>query len=190
MTKKILTNVHEIMRLKHYSLKTEKSYVYWMKKFYYYHQQQDVYNLSDEHIKNFLTYLMVKEKVAPSTQNQALNALLFLYREILNKKVDFSDFIRAKRKFHIPVVLSKREIDLIFSHLSGTHLLICQILYGPGLRLTEALSIRIKDIDFDYSQIFIHNGKGDKDRRTILPQQLIKPIKEQIQKIELIQKKI
>ena len=182
MAKKILTQVHEIMRLKHYSFRTEKSYIYWMKKFYYFHKRKDMFELNGEHIKEFLSYLAVEEKVSASTQNQALNALLFLFKEILKKEVNFSDFIRAKKRTYIQVVLSKNEIDHIFSYLNGTHLLICQLLFGSGLRLTEALSIRVKDIDFDFLQIIIRSGKGDKDRRTVLPERLVEPLRQQIER--------
>ena len=183
--KKILTKVHEVMRRKHYSIRTEKSYIHWMKRFYYFSKQKNPIEMGEDEVNDFLDYLAVREKVAASTQNQALNALLFLYKEVLKREdFSFSDFTRAKKSVKIPVVLSKREIDLIFSKLHGVHLLICNLLYGTGLRLNECLRLRVKDIDFDYQQIIIKSGKGEKDRRTILPVKLIDTLKEQIRNRE------
>lgn len=181
MAKKILTKVHELMRLKHYSYRTEKSYIYWMKKFYYFHNKKDPKTMNGNHIEKFLTYLAVDQKVSASTQNQALNALCFLYKKVLKKEIDFNNFKRVKRKRNIPVILSKEEIDKIFSFLYGKYLLVSQILYSSGLRLFEALSLRVKDVDFKYLQIIVRSGKGDKDRRTILPEKLILPLKKQIE---------
>ena len=179
--KKILNIVHEVMRRKHYSVRTEKSYVHWMKRFYYFFKQKNPIEMGEDEVNEFLDYLAVKEKVAASTQNQALNASLFLYKEVLKREdFSFSNFTRAKKSVKIPVVLSKREIDLIFSKLHGVHLLICSLLYGTGSRLNECLRLRVKDIDFDYQQIIIKSGKGEKDRRTMLPVKLINTLKEQI----------
>ncbi len=189
MAKKILTQVHELMRTKHYSLKTEKSYIHWMKRFYYFHNQTDIQEMNGKHIQDFLTHLAVNEKVSASTQNQALNALLFLFREILHREMDFSNFTKAKRSFQLPVVLSKNEIDRIFVHIEGVYLLICKLMYGSGLRLSEVLSLRIKDIDFSYKQLIIRNSKGGKDRRTILPIQLNDALKSQIIQRKQLHKK-
>lgn len=179
--KKILTQVHELMRIKHYSIRTEKSYINWMKRFYYFHKQKNPEEMGENEVNEFLNNLAVKEKVSASTQNQALNSLLFLYKNVLKREnFKFGNFTKAKKPKGIPVVLSKREIELIFSNLEGVYYLICNLLYGAGLRLNECLSLRIQDIDFDYSQIIIRRGKGSKDRRTMLPEKLINSINEQL----------
>lgn len=154
-----------------------------MKRYYYFHKQHNPNEMGANEVAEYLTYLAVKEKVSASTQNQALNALIFLYKIVLERD-DFNanKFIRAKQLQRIPVVLSKNEIELIFIHLHGVYFLICNLLYGAGLRLNECLSLRVQDIDFDYSQIIIHRGKGDKDRRTILPNKLFNSLKDQIDK--------
>ena len=179
--KKILPKVHELMRKKHYSVRTEKSYINWMKRFYYFHKQKNPDDMGENEVNEFLNHLAVEEKVSASTQNQALNSLLFLYKEILKREnFKFANFTRAKKPQRIPVVLSKREVELIFSNLQGVYYLICNLLYGAGLRLNECLSLRVQDIDFDYLQMIVRRGKGDKDRRTILPDKLFEPLKEQL----------
>ena len=179
--KKILTQVHELMRRKHYSIRTEKSYINWMKRFYYFHKQKSPEEMGENEVNEFLNNLAVNEKVSASTQNQALNSLLFLYKNVLKREnFKFGNFTRAKKPKRIPVVLSKREVELIFSNLEGVYHIICSLLYGAGLRLNECLSLRVQDIDFDYFQITIRRGKGDKDRRTMLPEKLEHPLKEQL----------
>lgn len=179
--KKILLKVHELMRRKHYSMRTEKSYINWMKRFYYFHKQKDPADMGEDEVNEFLNFLAVKDKVSASTQNQALNSLIFMYKKVLKREdFKFGKFTRAKKPVRIPIVLSKREVEQIFSQLQGVYFLICNLLYGAGLRLNECLSLRVKDIDFDNRQIIVQRGKGEKDRRTILPEKLVDALTEQL----------
>ncbi len=185
--KKLLEQVSELMKMKHYSIRTEKSYTYWMKKFYFFHNKKHPKEMGEKEITEFLSYLANIESVSASTQNQALNGLIFLYKEILHRgDLQIENFVRAKMPERIPVVLSKEEVVKVLSNLKGVYWLIGNLLYGSGLRLMEALRLRVKDIDFAYKQILIRNAKGAKDRRTMLPEKLIKPLKRQIQKRKIL----
>lgn len=184
--KKLLPRVIERLRTKHYSRRTEESYLYWLKQFYYYNHEQNPAEMGTEEISNFLTYLAIERKVSASTQNQALNALVFLYKEILEYDIDSLKFIRAKVPQNIPVVLSKNEVELVLRNMSGVHWLIANLLYGSGLRLMEALRLRVKDIDFEYNQLLIRRGKGGKDRRTLLPEKLKETLKTQLEKRKIL----
>ncbi len=184
--RKILTQVKELIRKKHYSYRTEKTYILWMKQFYYYFNERNPAEMGTKEISQFLTYLANDRKVSSSTQNQALNALLFLYKDVLNYEIGLFEFTRAKLPQRVPVVLSKNEVHQILDNLSGIHWLIANILYGSGLRLLEALHLRVKDVDFEYKQIIVRRGKGQKDRRTMLPSRLFEPLKEQIDKRRIL----
>ncbi|OJF76535.1 MAG: integrase [Treponema sp. CETP13] len=143
--------------------------------------------LSQKEINQFLTELATKRNVSPSTQNQALAALLFYFRFLKGETAtNLDSVIRAKKKIHIPVVFSKNEVQSIFMHLEGAKLLVARLLYGTGMRLNECLCLRIIDIDFDRNEIFIHNGKGGKDRRTMIPRALVQPLKTQIDIVQKI----
>jgi integron integrase len=167
---KRLTNY---LRLKHRSLSTEKTYLGWLRLFYRYVKGTRPSELDSMHVQNFLTYLAVEKKISPSTQNQAFNALLFFFRHVLNKDLDdISRVVRAHRKSRIPVVLNRREVLELFQYLDGTALLMARLIYGTGLRLQECLNLRIKDIDFDTNVLTVKSGKGDKDRLTILPENI------------------
>jgi len=190
MKRKILEKIHDIMRLKHYSFRTEKSYIHWMKRFYYYHNRKHPEDMGEKEVNDFLTYLAVKQKVSSSTQNQALNALIFLYKYGLNRdNFDIGKFVRAKRRESLPVVLSRREVKAVLDLLNGVYWLIGNLLYGCGLRLSECLDLRIKDIDFDLNRIMVRSGKGDKDRITMLPERLRSPLIDQINKVTKIHRK-
>jgi len=184
--KKLLTQVKELIRKKHYSYRTEKTYIFWMKKFYYYFKERNPAEMGVKEISQFLTYLANERKVSSSTQNQALNALIFLYKEVLNYEIGSFEFTRAKLPQRVPVVLSKNEVHQILNNLSGIHWLVANLLYGSGLRLLEALRLRVKDVDFEYKQIMVRRGKGQKDRRTMLPKQLFEPMKEQVNKRKIL----
>ena len=141
-------------------------------------------------MKDFMTHLAIDQHVAVSTQNQAFNAILFLFRHILNKSIDdISESIRAKRKRRIPVVVTRRELDILFNQLSGIDLLMAKLIYGCGLRLMECLQLRIKDIDFERNVVIIHGGKGDKDRETILPKSLKTDISLHLERVRKIYEK-
>ena len=184
--KKLLIQVKELIRKKHYSIRTEKSYIFWMKQFYYYFNERNPAEMGAKEISKFLTYLANVRKVSSSTQNQALNALIFLYKDVLNYEIGSFEFTRAKLPQRVPVVLSKKEVHQILDNLSGIHWLVANLLYGSGLRLLEALRLRVKDVDFEYKQIIVRRGKGQKDRRTMLPKQLFEPLKEQIDKRRIL----
>jgi integron integrase len=178
---KLLDQVKTQMRTMHYSKRTEESYVNWIKRYIVFNNKIHPNNLSKEHIKNFLNYLAVTRNVSASTQNQALQGVLYLYKEILHKDVGWVDDIqRPTKPKHIPVVYSKAEAHAVLNNMSGLPLFIAQLLYGSGLRLSEALRLRVKDINFEYKHIIIHDAKGEKDRVTLLPDSLIPKIKDQI----------
>jgi len=175
----------KIIRLKHLALATERNYLGWVRSFRRYLGDLPPLKIEVTHLKNYLSHLAVDRKVSASTQNQAFNALLFLFRNALDKDVgDISDTIRAKRKRRLPVVLSREEVRNLLNELTGIYLLSAQILYGSGLRLRECVKLRIKDIDFDRKCLTIRSGKGDKDRQTVLSENIIKDLEEHIQSIE------
>lgn len=185
--KKLLEQVSEIIKMKHYSIRTEKSYTYWMKKYYFFHNKKNPKDMGEKEITEFLSFLANVENVSASTQNQALNALIFLYKEVLHRdNIQVNNFIRAKTPKRIPVVLSVEEVNKVLSNLKGVYWLIGSLLYGSGLRLMEVLRLRVKDIDFAYRQILIRDAKGAKDRRTMLPEKLVKHLKRQIQKRKIL----
>ncbi|MBA4390899.1 MAG: integron integrase [Syntrophus sp. (in: bacteria)] len=162
--------MRRLIRLKHYSYSTERTYLDWAKRFFAYLAETKQSEPSQKDVKNFLSYLAIRQKVASSTQNQAFNALLFLFRDVLQK--DFEDFgtaVRAKRGKKLPVVLSVDEVKLLFENLSGQGLLVAQLLYGSGLRLMECARLRVKDIDYNARKIIVREAKGDNDRATVLP---------------------
>jgi len=174
MKKKLLDLTREKIRLKHYSIHTEKIYTEWIKRYILFHNKKHPIDMGKSEIEQFLSYLASTKNVAPSTQNQAFNALLFLYTQVLG--VDLRDqniqALRAKERIHIPIVLSKEEVFLIISMISGIYQLMVSLMYGCGLRMKEVLSIRIKDIDFYYEKIYIYDSKSLKDRVVPLPQKL------------------
>ena len=162
---KLLDQVRAAIRTRHYSAKTEKAYVQWIKRFILHHNQRHPAEMGEKEIGEFLTYLAVKEKVSASTQNQALCALVFLYKHVLKIELgDFGDIIWAKKRETEPVVFTKTETKAILAQLSGMNWLMANLLYGVGLRLTECLQLRVKDIDFEYNQITVRDSKGNKDR--------------------------
>ena len=182
----LLSQVRHFLRLKHYSIRTEEAYVQAIKRFILFHNKRHPGEMGTEEIRQYLSHIANQGKVSASTQNQALAALLFLYREVLNREIGFIDGIeRAKRPLRVPTVLTKEEVKRVLANLSGTHHLMAALLYGAGLRLMECLRLRVKDIDYGYNQIIIRDGKGEKDRRTVLPSALALPLKQQIEKARL-----
>lgn len=170
---KLLDQLRERIRLKHYSIRTEQSYVDWAKRYIFFHNKQHPMGLGASEISSFLTHLAVQRNVAASTQNQALNALVFLYKEVLGKEVGaIGDVARAKLPERRPLVLSRDEVRKILDALTGTPRLLAELLYGTGMRLMEGVRLRVKDIDFDRNEIIVRDGKGAKDRVTMLPQSL------------------
>jgi len=183
--KKLLDQVREAILLKHYSIHTEEAYVNWIKRFILFHHKRHPQEMGRAEIEAFLTHLAVHERVAASTQNQALNALLFLYREVLQQDLTFPiHAIRAKKPKRLPTVLTKEEVRQVLAQLSGTHRLMVQLLYGSGLRLMECVRLRVKDVDFAQRQITVRDGKGMQDRVTMLPNSLVTPLQEHLQRVK------
>ena len=165
--------MREKLRLRQRALSTEKTYLTWVRRFRAFVHEKDPSHLEGRDLQDFLSRLAVEKRVSPSTQNQALNAVVFLYRHILEKDIENElSAVRARQRRHLPVVLSAREVQTIFDYLSGTHRLMAMLIYGCGLRLQECLRLRIKDIDLEQNVVIVRSGKGDKDRRTVLPEVL------------------
>jgi integrase len=184
---RLLDQVKSVARLKHFSIKTEKSYLYYIRDFILFHNKRHPKEMGVEEIRAYLSHLAVERHVAASTQNVALSALLFLYRQVLSIDLPYIDSIeRANRPVRLPVVLTRTEVKAILAHFSGVNHLTASLLYGSGMRLTEGLSLRVKDVDFEYRQITIRDGKGSVDRITMLPTSIIVPLKEQLQQTKLL----
>ncbi len=177
---KLLEQVRQLMRLRHMSLATEKAYVFWIRRFILFHGKRHPKDMGEDEVTAFLSDLATRQKVSASTQNQALSALLFLYRHVIGHDLGRLPAVRARRKRRIPVVLTRQEVAGLFDHLESMHHLIATLLYGSGLRLMEGLRLRVKDIDFGYDQITVRDGKGAKDRMTMLPSQAKKALHEQL----------
>jgi len=165
---KLLDRVRERIRAKHYSLRTERAYLDWIRRFILFNDKAHPADMSAPEVERFLTHLAVDGRVAAPTQNQALAAILFLYRDVLELDLPWiGNVVRARMPVRVPVVLSRAEVQRLLDELEGELHLIAQVLYGSGLRLMEALRLRVKDLDFEYSQIVVRDGKGRKDRVTI-----------------------
>ncbi|WP_439887829.1 integron integrase [Pseudomonas sp. MBLB4123] len=175
---RLLDQMRERIRLKHYSIRTERVYCEWVKRFIRFHQYRHPLDMGAAEVEAFLTELAVRRNVSASTQNQALSALLFLYKEVLALDLPWlADVVRAKKPQRLPVVLSIEEVRRILAALDGELWLVCSLLYGTGMRLMEVLRLRIKDVDFSRREILIRDGKGMKDRVTMLPQRLLEPLR-------------
>jgi integron integrase len=173
----LIDRVHQAIRTRHFSPKTEESYVHWIKRFIFFHNKRHPAEMGEKEIAQFLSSLASELHVSASTQNQALNAILFLYRDVLRKEIGYIDgVVRAKRPHRLPVVLTRQEVKFILGILDHSDWLMVVLLYGAGLRLMECLRLRVKDIDFTSSQIVIRAGKGDKDRHTMLPAAAKEPL--------------
>ena len=170
--------MHAALRVRHHSLRTETAYVHWMKRFLRFHANRPPEDLGADDVRAFLEHLAVERKVAAATQNQALNALVFFFREALQREPgNLGDIIRAPRARRLPVVLSRQEVRDVLQALRGTNRLIAELLYGTGMRLMEGIRLRVKDLDFEQNQITVREGKGNKDRITILPRVLKEPLR-------------
>jgi integron integrase len=171
--RKLLDQVRDEARLRHLSLRTEETYCGWIRRFILFHRKRHPREMNAAAITQFLTHLAVKDQVASSTQNQALNALIFLYKQVL--KIDLEqirDVVRAPQRRKLPVVLTREETNAVLAHLSHENRLLASLLYGSGLRLMEAVRLRVKDIDLARGEILVRDGKGDKDRVTMLPRSI------------------
>ena len=186
-SEKLLERARRVLRLKHYAYRTEQRYLAWIRRFILFHSKRHPIHMGQAEIEAFLTHLAVKEKVAAATQNQALNALLFLYRQVLNLPVDFPlSSVRARRPKRMPTVLSKEEVLLLLPCIDGIYNLMAKLLYGSGLRVSECVRLRVKDVDFDQRHLAVRDGKGAKDRITLLPEAVIPVIKDHLPRTRLI----
>jgi integron integrase len=181
---KLLDQVREVLRYHHYSLRTEKSYVSWIKRFITFNKKRHPKEMGKAEIERFLSHLAVNREVSANTQNQAFNAIMFLYRHVLDMPVDEKvEATRSRKPKHLPAVLSRDEVARLLDRMSGTSKVMGQIMYGGGLRVTETVRLRVGDIDFENHQIIVRDGKGGKDRATILPKSLRKPLERQLARV-------
>lgn len=184
---RLLDQVRDHLRVKHYSIRTEQTYLDWIRRYIYFHNKQHPQSRGAAEVESFLTHLAVVGKVSASTQNQAKSALLFLYREVLAIQLPWLDKVtQAKAPKRLPVVLTVSGVHALLSALRGTHWLITSLLYGSGLRLMEAIRLRVKDIDFPRREIIVREGKGFKDRVTMLPEAVTAPLKPHLAKVRIL----
>lgn len=184
---KLLDQVREKLRVKHYAIRTEQSYVDWIKRYIYFHDKTHPKDLGAQDVEAFLTHLAVEGRVSASTQNQAKSAILFLYREVLEIQLPWLDNVtQAKAPKKLPVVLTVAEVQAVLSRLSGSHLLIASLLYGGGMRLMEAVRLRVKDVEFARHEIIVREGKGFKDRVTMLPESIVASLQAHLLKVKAL----
>lgn len=184
---KLLDQVRDILRKRHYSIRTEQAYVDWIKRYIFFHGKRHPKEMGAKEISMFLSYLATEKRVAASTQNQALNAIVFLYKQVLQQEIgDLGPTERAKKPERLPTVMSREETGRLLAAMTGIHQLMAKLLYGCGLRLMECVRLRIKDLDFDQNQIVVRDGKGAKDRTTMLPEQLKPLLAEQIKRVGIL----
>jgi integron integrase len=174
---KLLDQVRQAIRTRHYSPRTEETYIHWIKRFIFFHNKRHPGEMAEAEIARFLSNLATESHVSASTQNQALNAVLFLYRQVLRKDIGYvNGVVRANRPKRLPTVLTRQEVRSIFGNLDGVEWIMAMLLYGAGLRLMECLQLRVKDVDFSSNEIRVRSGKGDKDRVTMLPDAIKEPL--------------
>jgi len=179
--------VRKVARLRHLSIRTEQAYVQWIRRYIRFHDKRHPREMGEVEIRAFISHLAVEGNVTASTQTVALSALLFLYRDVLKQELPYvSQIERARKPKRVPVVFTRDEVKRVLAKLEGTHWLIAGLLYGSGLRLMECLRLRVKDVDFTYSQITIRDGKGEKDRISMLPAKLKEPLLQQLQKVKVL----
>jgi len=184
---KLLDQLSAALRVRRYSRRTEATYCQWVKRYIFFHQVRHPAEMAEPEINAFLTHLAVKQKVSASTQNQALSALLFLYRHVIGREIgDLGDVIRARKPRRLPVVMTREEVKAVLANLTGDRWLAASLMYGAGLRLMECLRLRAQDLDFTRNEVLVRSGKGDKDRITMLPESLKSPLQEHLNKVQLI----
>ena len=181
---RLLDRVRRELRLRHYSPRTESAYVQWILRFIHFHDVRHPGEMGAAEVSQFLSHLAVEGRVAASTQNQALNALVFLYARVLDRPLaELAGVVRARKPRKLPVVLSEEEVSRVLSRLSGSRQIVASLLYGSGLRLREALELRIKDLDFARGELIVREGKGRRDRVTVLPNALSQPLRAHIGRV-------
>jgi integron integrase len=187
---KFMEQCREVMRYRHLALRSEQAYLEWIKRFILFHGKRHPNEMGEPEVRAFLTHLAVERNVSAGTQDHALNALVFLYRHVLGREFGLLEgVVRARRSQRVPVVLSKVEVQRLLAAVPVKYQLFFKLLYGTGLRLMEALRLRIKDVDFERGQIAVHGGKGDKDRVTMLPEGLRAGLQEHLQRVRLLHEK-
>ena len=185
--RKLLDQARDVMRVKHYAFRTEGTYVGWIKRFILFHDKKHPNEMGEPEVEAFLTWLAVEKQVSKSTQNQAFNALIFLYREVLKCPLEGRiDAVRSSKKQRLPIVMSKDETHRVLSAMNGITQLMAKLLYGSGLRLMECIRLRVKDIDFEINEIRVHSGKGDKDRLVPLPESIRPALQIHLERVKLI----
>ena len=178
---RLLDQAHDAMRVRHYSLRTEQSYLQWIRRFILFHGKRHPVDMGKAEVSAFLTYLATERMLAASTQNQALAAILFLYRHVLHEDLPWlTDVVRAKRPERLPFVIGRDDVKKVLTMTKGVNRLITQLIYGTGVRVLEALRLRIHDLDFEYRQITVGSGKGNKDRVTVLPDVLSEDLQQHL----------
>lgn len=184
---KLLDQMRDQIRTLHYSIRTEDAYLLWVKQFILFHEKRHPLEMGEREVGEFLTHLAVTRKVAASTQNQALSALLFLYKAVLDRPLEgLGDTTRARKPERLPVVFTRDEVRGVLARLAGEKALMGGLLYGSGLRLLECLRLRIKDVDFGQNHIVVRDGKGQKDRVTLLPASLVDALRRQVARVDEI----
>ncbi|MBM3358729.1 MAG: integron integrase [Betaproteobacteria bacterium] len=184
---RLLEQYRERLRVKHYSLRTEDAYLHWVRRFIYFHGKRHPREMGGPEVEAFLSHLATEGRVAPSMQNQTLAALLFLYREVLEKDLPWMEgMVRAKRPARVPVVLTEGEVRALLGQLDGTRWLATSLLYATGMRLLEGLRLRVKDVDFERREITVRDGKGGRDRRTMLPERLLEPLRGHLERVKFL----
>lgn len=187
MEPKLLDRMRIILRTKHYSIRTEDAYVQWAKRFILWSGKRHPSSMGAPEINDFLSHLAVDRNVSASTQNQALSAILFLYREVLGDEVPWlSNLVRAARPARLPTVLAAAEVRRLIGEMNGLPQLVARLLYGTGMRLLECLRVRVKDLDFESAEVVVRNGKGDKDRTTMLPRSLARPLQDHLHDVRTL----
>jgi len=184
---KLLDQVRSAIRARHCSIRTEEAYVQWIRRFILFHNKRHPREMGTPEINAFLSHLAVVNRVAASSRNQALSAILFLYKEVLGQEVGkLEGVVRAKKSLKLPVVFTVEEVQAVLVRLQGSALLMAGLLYGSGLRLMECVRLRVKDVDFHYRQLVVRDGKGQKDRVTMLPERVIEPFDQHLARVKAI----
>jgi integron integrase len=184
---KLLDQVRLAIRTRHYSMRTEEAYVQWIRRFILFHNKRHPREMGAHEVSQFLSDLAVNRHVAASTQNQALSAIVFLYQEVLRQEIGWlDDVVRAKKAKKLPVVLTREEVKAVLATLSGSKWMMANLLYGSGLRLMECIRLRVKDVDFSYNHIVVRDGKGNKDRVTMLPLNMKNLLRQHLQEVKRV----
>ena len=182
---RLLDRVRQTIRARHYSSKTEKAYVSWIKRFIIFNETRHPNEMGEAEVTRFITHLATQDKVSASTQSQALSAIIFLYKNVLDRQLEWMDrIVRAKRPVRLPVVLSREEVSEVLRHFHGVPWLQGSLMYGSGMRLLECHRVRVKDLDFRRLEAMVRDGKGRKDRVTIFPKKLVKPLAANLERVQ------